>query len=157
MAASSRNRRSAAVSPQLGTRSGTTASSSVLFVLCRERDIVSLRLFRNQTKLAKREQRSALTAMTRYNRRRGVHHRLAKGLPFWFFHLPIFHRTPSKTVLSTVWSMISPPRCLGSAICWSLSEALLGATSPSPGILNRCSLTWRPVHPSPSPCTRQQP
>src|SRR5882724_3358440 len=99
------NRRSTAGSPQFGARSGTTASSSALFVLCRARDIASLRLFRNQTKLAKRKYGLALTAMTRYDRRGGVHRRrFAIGLPFWFFHLPIFQRTPSKTVLSTVSS-----------------------------------------------------
>src|SRR6266545_5504718 len=120
MAASFRNRRSIVGSPQFVTRSGTTASSSALFVLCRTRDIVSLALFRNQTKLARRGCRSELTAMKRYDQRRGAHHCcLAIKLPFWFFRLPIFQQTPSKTVSSTVSSMISPPRFLGFAICWS--------------------------------------
>ena len=157
MAASSPNRRSIVGSPQFVTRSGTTASSSALSVLCRARDIVSLALFRNQTKLARRAYRAAVSAITRYNWRRGAHHRrLAIGLPFWFFRLPIFRRTPSKTVLSTVSSMISPPRCPGSAICWSSDATLPGATSARPSILNSWQLNWVRVMSSKEPCARKK-
>src|SRR5437660_10232977 len=83
------------------------------------------------------EYRSALTAITRCDRHHGVHHRrFAIGLPYWFFRLPIFQRIPSRPVLSTVSSMISPPRSLASVICWSLAAALLWAACARRWTLN---------------------
>src|SRR5438094_9432032 len=101
------------------------------------------------------EYRSALTAITRYDRHHGVHHRrFAIGLPYWFFRLPIFQRIPSRTVLSTVSSTISSPRFLGSVIFWSLAPALLWASCARRWTLNGWWRSRAQVTSATEPCGR---